>query len=284
MAQSFKTAISFGLVYVPITLHACIKNNDIAFNTLYKKTGERIHYKKTCRNCPADVFQDDLVRGYQYEKDKYVVLTDKEIEKLKTPKNKSIEIESFVKLNEIDPIYFDKSYYVKPMGAENAFLLILKAIESENKVGIAKTVLGTKEQVVAIRSINGQMILYTMHFFDEIQATPIQQIKEKIKDKELDMAKIIIHNMTSKFEPELYKNDYREKLLNAIEDKIAGKKIQGEDGAIVKPRSIINLMDALKKSISKSSKPKTTKTKIVSKTKVTSKTKKNSKSKISKSA
>lgn len=279
MAQSFKSAISFGLVYVPITLHACVKNNDVAFNTLYKKTGERIHYKKTCRNCPAEVFQEDLVKGYQYEKDKYIVLTDKEIEKLKTPKNKSIEIESFVKLSEIDPIYFDKSYYVKPTGAENAFLLILKAIESEKKVGIAKTVLGNKEQVVAIRSINGQMILYTMHFFDEIQTTPIQKIKEKVKEKELDLAKIIIHNMTSKFEPEKYKNDYKDKLLSAIEDKIAGKKISGDVGTIIKPRSIINLMEALKNSIEKPNKK--TKNKVIEKNKISKKTKKNN---ISKSA
>lgn len=255
MAQSYKTAITFGLVFVPVTLHACIKSNDISFNTLYKKTGERIKYEKTCESCPHNISPEDIVRGYQYEKDKYVILTDEEIEKLKTKKNKSIEIESFVNLDEIDPIFFDKSYYVNPTSAENAFALILKALEQENKVGIAKTVLGTKEQVVAIRAIGGQMILNTMHFYDEIQASPVKKINEKINEKELSLAKMIIENMTEKFEPEKYKNEYREKLLDAIEAKLEGKQIKGEK-EIVKPRNVINLMDALQKSIKQTAKPK----------------------------
>ena len=270
MAQSYKTALSFGLVFVPVTLHACIKSNDIAFNTLYEKTGERIKYKKTCESCPSNLSNDDIVKGFQYEKNKYVVLTDKEIEKLKTSKNKSIEIESFVSLSEIDPIYFDKSYFVNPTGAENAYALILKALQKEKKVGIAKTVLGTKEQVVAIREINGQMILNTMHFYDEIQASPVKEIKNKTTEKELNLAKMIIGNMSEKFEPEKYKDEYREKLLKAIDDKIAGKKIKGEKTPAIRPYNVINLMDALAKSVksieekpTKSKKTKTTKKDVV---------------------
>lgn len=248
MARSFKTAISFGLVFVPVTLHACIKQNDISFNTLYKKTGERIRYHKTCENCPDKLTQDDIVKGYQYEKDKYVILTDEELDKLKTKKNKSIEIESFVNLKEIDPIFYDKSYFIKPTGAESAFFLILKALEEEKKVGIAKTVLGTKEQLVAIRVINGQMVLNTMHFNDEVQASPVKEQNEKIEKKELDLAKLIIENMTEKFQPQKYKNEYREKLLTAINDKIEGKAIKGEKVRVIKP-NVLNLMDALQKSV-----------------------------------
>lgn len=255
MAHSYKTAIAFGLVYVPVTLHACIKNNDISFNTLYKKTGERIRYEKTCENCPSKINQDDIIRGYQYEKDKYITLTDSELEKLKTQKDKSIGIESFVNLDEIDPIYFDQSYFINPTGADNAFSLILKAIESQNKVGIAKTVLGSKEQVVAIRAINGQMILNTMHFYDEIQASPVKVINDKTNAKELSLAKLIIENMTEGFQPQKYKNEYRERLLKAIDDKIEGKEIKGKR-VKARPNKITNLMEALQESVKQaSSKP-----------------------------
>lgn len=266
MAHSFKTALSFGLVYVPVTLHACIKNDDLSFNTLYKKTGERIRYKKTCPNCPDNVPNEDIVRGYQYEKDKYVILTDQELEKLKTPKDKSIQIEKFVLLDEIDPVYFDKSYFIKPTGAENAYVLILKALEKQNKVGIAKTVLGTKEQLVAIRAVGGQLILNTMHFYDQVQASPVKLGKEKISEKELALAEMVIENMSDSFDIEEYKDEYKERVMAAIEDKIAGKKIVGKQKDVVGPSNIINLMEALQKSVSQTKKP-ATKTKKTTKSK-----------------
>lgn len=258
MRHSYKTALSFGLVFVPITLHSCIKNNDIAFNTLYKKTGERIRYHKTCESCPEKLKLEDIVKGYQYEKDKYIVISDEELEGLKSKKNKSIQIESFVKLDEIDPIYFNKSYFVKPTSADNAFQLIKEALASEKKVGIAKTVLGSKEYVVAIRVINDEMILNTMHFYDEVQQSPVKKLEIKTTKKELDLAKIIIDNMTEKFQPEKYKNEYRKKLIKAIEDKIKGKELKTSNVRIIRP-NVANLMDALQKSI-KQSKPKKTTT------------------------
>lgn len=251
--QSYKTALSFGLVYVPVTLHACIKSDDISFNTLYKKTGERIRYKKTCATCPSNLDNGDIVKGFQYEKDKYVVLSQNEIEKLKTQKDKAIQIEKFVKLTEIDPLFFDKSYFINPIGAENAFLLIKKALKKQNKVGIAKTVLGTKEQLVAVREIDGQLILSTLHFFDELQQSPVKEITDKVTAKELSLAELIVENMTSSFNIEQYKNEYRQKLLKAIDDKIAGKKIKGEVSHF-RPNNIINLMEALQKSVGETEK------------------------------
>lgn len=258
MAHSYKTAITFGLVYVPVTLHACIKTKDIAFNTLYAKTGERIRYEKTCENCPEEVDPKDIIKGYQYEKDKYVTITDEELEKIKTKKDRAIEIESFVNLEEIDPVYFDKSYFINPTSAENAYLLILKSLEEQNKVGIAKTVLGTKEQVVAIRAIQGQMILNTMHFYDEIQVSPVKNIPDKISAKELSLAKMIIENMTESFEPEKYKDEYRARLYKAIQTKLKGKPIQGKREDIV-ASNITNLMDALQQSVKKPPKKSTAK-------------------------
>ena len=157
MAYSYKGAITFGLVYIPITLELSVKEHDIGFNMLEKKTKSRVKYKKTCVDCNnKEISNEDIVKGYQYEKGKYVIFTDEDFEKIKTPKDKNITIEIFVNLDEIDPIYFDKAYYVKPIGADKAFHVLLKAMESEKKAGIAKTVLGTKETLVLLRVRNGK--------------------------------------------------------------------------------------------------------------------------------
>ncbi|MCL2756321.1 MAG: Ku protein [Firmicutes bacterium] len=253
MAYSYKSAISFGLVYVPVTLHLTVRSRDIGFNMLHKDTGERIRYLKTCDSCKQPILGDDIVKGFQYEKGKYVTITDKEFEAIKSPKDKSIEIAKFVKLDEIDPIYFEKSYYVNPTGADKAFQLILEAIQSQNKVGIAKTVLGSKEQVVALRAINGNMVLYTMHFHDELAANPTKKAEEKISDAELKLAKQIIDNMTTNFNPKEFKDEYREKLESAIQTKINGRQIKAPNQK-AQVAKIINLMDALKASVEGSKK------------------------------
>jgi DNA end-binding protein Ku len=167
MPYSFKGSISFGLVYIPITLHTAVRNNDIGFNMLDKNTMSRVQYKKTCVDCnDKEVRNEDIIKGYQYEENKYVVFEDDDFEKLKTKKDKNITIEQFVDLSDIDPIFFEKSYYVVPSGAERAFVLLREAMESQNKVGIAKTVLGTKETLFAIRVRDREMLLSTMYFHD----------------------------------------------------------------------------------------------------------------------
>ena len=253
MAYSYKGAITFGLVYIPITLQLSIKEHDIGFNMLEKKTLSRVKYKKTCVDCNnKEVKNEDIVKGYQYEKDKYVVFTEKDFEKLKTEKNKNIVIEQFVNLNEIDPIYFDKSYYVKPTGGDKAYSVLLKAMENEKKAGIAKTVLGTKETLLLIRAKNGKMIVCTMYFESEVQKAPEIQ-NSKLTKKELDLAKNLINQMTEPFKPEKYKDEYHEKLKKAIKRKIAGNEIV-ESKQEEKPVKVINLMDALQKSLKTSKK------------------------------
>lgn len=164
MAFSYKGAITFGLVYIPIVLVASIKNNDIGFNMIDKKTMSRVKYKKTCVDCDdKEVKNENIVKGYQYEKDKYVIFTDKDFEKIKTQKDKNITIEQFVNLLEIDPIFFDKAYYVKPTGADKAFEVLLEAMDKQKKAGIAKTVLGTKETLVLLRVKNGIMFANTLN-------------------------------------------------------------------------------------------------------------------------
>ncbi len=242
-----KTAIQFGLVYIPVTLFSCTKNTDIGFNLLYKKTGQRIKYKKTCENCPVKISPEDIVKGYEYEKDKYVVITPQEFAKLKTKKDENIEILQFSKLDEIDPIFYQDSYFVQPSGAKNAYALLTKALETEKKVGIAKAVLGQTECLIALRVIDGLLVISKLHFADEIQENPVERPKENIKSEELQLAKKLIENMTKKFDISFFKNEYKERVLKAIEDKIAGQKIQTPKKS--KPKSVANLMEALRQSV-----------------------------------
>ncbi len=248
MAYSYKGAITFGLVYIPITLSLSVKEHDIGFNMLEKKTKSRVKYKKTCVDCNnKEVKNEDIVKGYQYEKGKYVIFTNDDFEKLKTSKDKNITIERFVNLDEVDPIYFDKAYYVKPTGADKAYHVLLKAMEAEKKAGVAKTVLGTKETLVLLRARNGQMLVNTLYFESEVQKVPDIE-KQKISKQELDLAKNLIAQMTGKFEPEKYRDEYYVKLKKAIKQKIAGNEVV-ESKEEKEPVKIINLMEALQKSL-----------------------------------
>lgn len=260
MAFSYKGAITFGLVYIPIVLVASIKNNDIGFNMIDKKTMSRVKYKKTCVDCDdKEVKNENIVKGYQYEKDKYVIFTDKDFEKIKTQKDKNITIEQFVNLSEVDPIYFDKAYYVKPTGADKAFEVLLEAMEKQKKAGIAKTVLGTKETLVLLRVKNGIMFANTMYFNEEIVKAPIIA-KPKILKKEIDLAISLIEQMTTKFKPEAFKDEYNIRLKKAIKSKIAGNEIVVKEEREV-PSKVINLMEALQKSL-KNKENKENKTKL----------------------
>ena len=177
---------------------------------------------------------------------------------MKSKKDKNITIEKFVELSEVDPLYFEMPFYVVPTGAEKAFAVLLKAMEEEGKAAIAKTVLGTKETLILIRPKDGQMLLNTLFFEEEVTKNPAKDITENPNAAELKMAKAIIEGMSGKFVPSEYKDEYRQKVQEAIEQKIAGKEI-------VAPKensstSVSNLMDALKKSLELAQKPKVKKT------------------------
>ena len=265
MAYSYKGSISFGLVYIPVTLYSAVKDNSIGFNMIDKKTMSRVKYKKTCADCDGrEVRQEDIVKGFEYEDGKYVVFDDKDFDKLKSKKDKNITIEKFVKLSEVDPIYFDKPYYVVPTGAEKAFAVLLAAMEQEGKAAVAKTVLGTKETLILIRAKGGQMLLNTLFFEEEITANPAKEVKEQGSEVELKMAKALIEGMSGKFNPSDYKDEYCSKVQEAIERKIAGKEIVSpkESGS----GKMIDLMEALTKSLELAQKPKPTKRTATKKT------------------
>lgn len=225
MAYSYKTSLNFGLVYIPVTLHSAVKENDVGFRMIDKKTMSRVRYVKTCEDCGGKpVRQEDIVKGFEYEEGKYVIFEESDFEKLKTKKDKNITIEKFVDVAEVDPLYFDKPYYVVPTGAEKAFAVLLSAMQEERKAAIAKIVLGTKETLIMIRAKDGQMLLNTLFFAEEITANPAKELAVG-GEKELQMAKAIIESMTGEFCAEEYKDEYRERLQAAIERKISGKEI-----------------------------------------------------------
>ena len=258
LAYSYKGSISLGFVYIPITLHASTQEHGISFHLLDKKTKSRVKYKKTCVDCKdKEIKNEDIIKGYEYEKGKYVLFDDDDFEKIKSIKEKSIVIEQFVNLDEIDPIYYQKAYYVVPTGAEKAYYLLLQAMEQENKAGLAKSIIGTKENLIIIRAKNHQMILNTLFFEDEIKSNPNQEITEKVTQAELKLAKTLIQEMTAPFKPKQYKDEYHQKIKKAIEAKIAGKKIVAVKEKAQVP--IVDLMEALKNSLKQTKKTKTKK-------------------------
>ena len=261
MAYSYKGAITFGLVYIPITLVTSVKENNVSFNLLDKKTMSRIKYKKTCVDCEnKEVKNENIVKGYQYEKDKFVLFEEEDFEKLKSNKDKNITIDCFVNIKEVDPIFFEKSYYVSPTGSEKAFTILLKAMEKKNMAGLSKTVFGTKDTLILLWVKNGKMIASTLFFGEELQQAPVYK-NVTITKKELELAQTLIEQMTKKFQPEKYKDEYNKKIQEAIKKKIAGKKIVSAKNKDV-PKNIINIMDALQKSIKSSKKGKIDKEKI----------------------
>lgn len=246
---AWKGSISFGLIYIPISLQIAAKEETVSFNQLHKDTKQRIKYKKTCPDCEGEVPIKDIVKGYEYEKGKYVIFEEADFEKVKTEKDKSIVIEQFVNLSEIDPIFYEKSYYVIPSGAEKAFELLKKAMGDENKVGIAKVVLGEKESLIALRINNKDMVLSTMYFVNEIKKSQAKEYNVTFDEKELKLAKAIINSMTTPFEPTNYKDEYRERLLQAIEMKVKGQEIVTTEEKTV--NKAIDLMDALTRSLAR---------------------------------
>lgn len=267
MAYSYKTGISFALVYIPVKLHKAAVQNAIGFNMLDKKTKSRIKYIKTCEECNGkEVLTKDIIKGYKTGDDEYIIFEKQELENLKTPKDKTMTIDSFVNIEEVDRIYYDESYYVEPQGAEKAYFLLAQALEDEGKAGIAKCVLGSRESVVLLRSKDGFLMLSTLFFEEEIKPLPFKADKKEHSQKELDMAVSILKSMEQKFDPGRYKDEYTERLMGAIEQKKAGLKVQKVPQGKELPK-ITDLFSALesslkmfdKKIVTKTEKPKTAK-------------------------
>ena len=235
MAVAHKSAISVGLIYVPVSLYKTTRNTAISFNQLCKDENgkyQRIKYQKLCPSCNSEVKSSDIIKGYEYEKGKYVTISNDELERIKSKSDKTIHVLHFAKMTDIDQLYYDKNYYIVPEpGGEKAFELLRQALLSQKKVAIAKTVMGTKEELI---------VLYPT------QPAPTIN-KVSIDKNELEMAKTLINSMTNKFAPEAYHDEYQAKLHDAIQTKINGQEVVVADDS--QPNSVIDLMSALQQSI-----------------------------------
>ncbi|NLY45826.1 MAG: Ku protein [Tissierella sp.] len=248
-----KSVIAFGMVAIPIAMHTATQDNDIRFNQLHKEDNSRIRYKKTCGHCGKEVTSKDIVKGYEYDKDKYVVVTDEDIEKIKTEKEKSIQILHFAELDQISPVYYEKTYQVAPeVGGEKAFELLRTALMDEKKVAIGKTVLGTKDTLMAIIPREDGMLISTMFYADEVKDLQKQYTQPEVNEQELKMAKLLINSMDTPFDPAAYKDEYQERLRELIETKISGQEIVAPEEE--KGGKVIDLMEALKASVDKAKK------------------------------
>lgn len=248
MPSAHKGAISFGLVHIPISLHTATQDTDVRFNQLCKDDLSRVKYKKTCASCGKEVTTKDIVKGFEYEKDKYVIVTDDDFEKIKSEKDKSIQILQFADLSSIKPIYYDKTYHAIPeVGGEKAFELLRVAMKRENKIAIAKTVLGQKETLMALLPTDDGILIETMFYQDEIKELPKEITHPEVGKAELDMAVTLINSMDKDFDAAAYHDEYQTRLKELIAQKIAGKEIVSP--AAEKQDNVIDLMEALKASI-----------------------------------
>ncbi|KMK77921.1 Ku protein [Alkalihalobacillus pseudalcaliphilus] len=261
MHTVWKGSISFGLVNIPVKLHTATENKDIRLRQLHKKCHTPINYQKVCPDCEEEVKNEDIVKAYEYAKNKFVVLDAEDLEQLKREQeDKSVEIIDFVKLEEIDPIYFEKSYFLAPdTGGNKAYGLLKEALAQSGKIGIAKIIIRSKEQLAIVRVYQHGLMMETIHFPDEvrqIEDVPNLPEDQKIVKKELDAALMLIDQLTTTFDPTQYHDEYRNALMELIEEKKSGKKTVTSTNQGKKESNVTDIMSALQASIDKTKKKK----------------------------
>ena len=250
MAVTQKGAIAFGLVYIPIEMYTAVQDNDIRFNQLSRNNHSRVRYKKVDGASGEEIAQEDIVKGFQYEKDKYVIVSDEDLENIKSEKDRSIQIVLFTDHCTISPAYYDRSYLVLPQkGGEKAFNLLRTAMTQKNKVAVGKTVMGQKETLIMLQPTDEALLGVTMFYQDELKGLPRAVSQPGVSEAELAMAGQLLESLTGTFEPEQYHDEYQERLREFIESKIEGREVAEPAGDGDVERNVVNLMDALKKSL-----------------------------------
>lgn len=247
-------SVTFGLVSIPIQLHRAVKPKDVRFHLLREEDQARVRQKYVCPPDEEEVAREDLVRGFEVAPDHYVTIDETELDVLAPLARRSIEITEFVDLAEIDPIYFERSYYLAPEeGADAEYRLLYDALKRTGKAGLGSFVLRTKEHLALIRPIGEALGLETLYFADEIVVAaelPGVPVKAPVGDRELRVAQSIIETMTGRFEPDEYRDEYREALLELINRKAQGQEIAREAVEPPEPGKVVNLMEALNASLS----------------------------------
>ncbi len=249
-------SISFGLLNVPVKLYSAVSKKSVSFRELRESDGSRVRHKRVAEADGEEVAYEEIVKGYEITPEQYVVITKDELEELDPKKTRAIEIQDFVDLDEIDPIYFDHPYYLGPdKGAERAYALLVKAMEDSHKVAVARFVLRNRESLAALRPMEGVMTMATMRFADEVVSPG--EIKDvvangdvpKPEKRELEMAKALIDSLSSDFEAGKYRDEYREELLALIERKAKGETLVQPESEAPKPTKAPDLMAALEESL-----------------------------------
>jgi DNA end-binding protein Ku len=246
----WKGAISFGLVTIPVSVYPATEEKGLKFNQLHDEDGGRIRYKRVCEKDGEEVSFEHIVKGYEIEKDRYVVLTDEDFDAVPVESSRAIDIERFVDLDDIDPVMFKKSYYLIPeeTGAK-AYALLREAMSEDGRVGIAKVSFRDKEHLAALRFKDDAFVLETMYWPDELREADFGgvDVGGKVTDQEMAMARQLIESLAGEWEPEQFSDEYREGLLEIVEAKLHGQEIE-----VVAPEptaKVVDLMEALKASV-----------------------------------
>ena len=250
----WKGSISFGLVNIPIALYPATRREELKFRLLRKSDLSPVNYKRVAEKDGKEVSWDQIVKGYEYEKGKYVVLKDEDFERVDLEATQTVDIQDFVDQEEIDPMFFYKPYYLEPQkGGDKAYALLRDALKDSGKVGIAKVVIKTRQYLAGVKPEDGALVLELMHFADELADPGKLHVPKKTElgKREMNMAKSLIDSMSAKWNPEKYKDDYREALMEVIEEKVeaGGKEIEEKPKKAPKPTKVIDLVSVLQKSL-----------------------------------
>src|SRR5690349_6665647 len=254
-ASVWKGHLTFGLVTIPVRLFSAARSETVSFNMLHKDDHSRIKQKIFCALEDKEIPRTETVKGYEYEKDRYVVIEDEDIKKVAPKTAKVMEILEFVKADQVDPVYLESSYYVAPdEGGEKPYALLFQALKESSYYALAKVAMHNREHIIILRPGSKGILSHTMYFQDEIrQVEEFRTDTSLVKDKELAMAKMLISSLEADFEPQKYHDEYRLNLQRMIEDKIEGKKVVAAPTEHVAP--VIDIMEALKRSLAEKRKP-----------------------------
>ncbi len=253
----WKGTLSFGLVTIPVGLYTATEDKSPSFNQLRASDHSRVGYKRVAKADDEEVDWDEMVKGFEYEKDRYVVFTDDELKALKPKSSRLIDIEHFVPMEQIDPIYYDKPYYLapEPAGAK-AYALLAEAMKDRGTVALARVTMRDKEHIATLRVKDGVFVLETMHWPDEIRPFSLDEVGiddiPKPRPAEVKMAETLIENLTEDFDPARFQDSYRERLEDAVKAKVAGEEITVVEEE--EPSTVVDLMEALKQSVAASQK------------------------------
>ena len=246
--------ISFGLVSVPVRMYTATESKELKFHFLDKRDLAPIGYDKVNKETGESVPADEIIRGFEVDKGRYVEVTEEDIDRLDVELTHSIDICDFVSIDEIDPLYFRKGYYLLPAdGAEKPYRLLVKALEETGRVAIAKVVIRNKQHLSCLRPVDGALVLETMYYADEVRQ-PEEVPKPQVRSAEVDMAKTLIENLAAKWDPERYHDQYRNELLDLLKKKDSGKPLP--EPAEESEGEVIDLMEALRQSVEATKKTK----------------------------